>query len=249
MPPKQVKKAWTGKAPKRPRSDKEAQSDEERPPPKRRARKIKGKQAEREPTDEPTDEPTGEPAQSDEELPKKATTRAKRRQADVGQSDEAAESGETRPAKRNRKDGKAKKTSTGKEKGTGKGKAIKKKPAASVRLDPKAQILRSLRKEKVREVGTAKPFPKYGKETVTEQTETFFSTISPQVSPTEDRKVGYYPLASSMPANRGKKWNKVVIQRTCTVCGALFHEGGADGQYTEHMRLYHPDAPRSNRHG
>lgn len=129
MPPKQVKKAWTGKAPKRPRSDKEAQSDEERPPPKRRARKIKGKQAEREPTDEPTDEPTGEPAQSDEELPKKATTRAKRRQADVGQSDEAAESGETRPAKRNRKDGKAKKTSTGKEKGTGKGKAIKKKPA------------------------------------------------------------------------------------------------------------------------
>lgn len=52
-----------------------------------------------------------------------------------------------------------------------------------------------------------------------------------------------------MPANRTKTWNKILVNRTCAVCGAWFHEGGADGQYTEHMRRYHTLAPRSNRHG
>ena len=91
--------------------------------------------------------------------------------------------------------------------------------SAPVRLDPKAQALRSARKKEAKQKDTANPFPKYGKEKGTEQTANFFSTIS-QLSPTEDRKSGYFPLASSVPANRTKTWNKILVNRKCAACGA-----------------------------
>ncbi|PVH78151.1 hypothetical protein DL98DRAFT_636215 [Cadophora sp. DSE1049] len=197
--------------------------------------------------------PEEEPAQSDEERPPKRGKKEGKGKAtgkgkvpkrnlseDAAQSDE--ESGDGPP---NYKDARKEEDRSG----PGIRARLTIPGSAPVRLDPKAQALRFLRIAKAGEVDTAKPFPKYGKETNTEQTKKFFSTISPQVSPTEDSKAGYYPLASSMPANRGKIWHKLVIHRTCAVCGAWFHEGGADGQYTEHMRLYHPGTPRGNHHG
>ncbi|KAK0127279.1 hypothetical protein ONS96_006829 [Cadophora gregata f. sp. sojae] len=263
MPPKGAKKTVKtrkGKGSGRRSSDEPMQTDDETPAPKRSARDRKRK--------EPVEHLEDEPGDSDEDRS------TKRRKKDGTEKSKEKGKGKATEKRKPTRTGKVPKKSSAAEEAeqkdddgedetpgskdtqkeeehTGPGIRVRSTLAGSapVRLDSKAQALRSSRKGQNSEGDKAQPFPKYGKETDTEQTKKFFSTISTQVARTENRRGGHYPLASSMPANRGKTWDAIVIHRTCAVCGVLFHQGGADGQYTEHMRLYHPRAPRSNRHG
>lgn len=106
------------------------------------------------------------------------------------------------------------------------------------RPDETSQKIRNLRKQAAQEKALLvqdprAKFPAYGTATSTAQTDEFFNTISPQISPTDQNREGYYPLASEPPVNNQGKRNHIVISRSCAVCGLGFQRA-ADARYVEH---------------